>query len=133
MSRDNFSMLYALFEDLSAGPVKTEEELWDYIIRKTSSVIGCHAATFFEADEVKKTLTFRRSTGPVGADIMGVSFGYQGIAGWCGKPEAYPGQRPRRGSAVHQKGGFGHGFQDQERHSRPRGFRRQTFRRGGIH
>lgn len=83
MSRDCFSMLYALFEDLSAGPARTEEELWDYLIRKTSSVIGCHAATYFEADEAKRTLTFRKSTGPVGGDIVGVSFGYQGIAGWC--------------------------------------------------
>ena len=83
MSRDCFSMLYSLFEDFSAGPAKTEEELWDYLIRKTSSVIGCHAATYFEADEAKKTLTFRQSTGPVGADVTGVSFGYQGIAGWC--------------------------------------------------
>lgn len=83
MSRDYFPMLYALFDDLSAGQAKTEDELWDYLIRKTSSVVECHAATYFEADEAKKTLTFKRSTGPVGADITGVSFGYQGIAGWC--------------------------------------------------
>lgn len=83
MSRDHFALLYALFEDFSSGPAKTEDELWDYLIRKTSSVIGCHAATYFEADEDKKTLTFRRSIGPVAADLAGVSFGYQGIAGWC--------------------------------------------------
>ena len=83
MNRDHFALLYALFEDFSACHAKTEEELWDYLIRKASSVIGCHAATYFEADEVIKTLTFRQSIGPVGADLVGVSFGYQGIAGWC--------------------------------------------------
>jgi PAS domain-containing protein len=83
MSRDHFALLYALFEDFSSGQAKTEDDLWDYLIRKTSSVIGCHAATYFEADEARKTLTFRRSIGPVGADLAGVSFGYQGIAGWC--------------------------------------------------
>ena len=83
MIRDYFSLLHALFEDFSTVQVKTEEELWEDLIRKTSSVIGCHAATYFEADEAKKTLTFKRSTGPVGADVTGVSFSYQGIAGWC--------------------------------------------------
>ena len=83
MSRDHFALLYALFEDFSFGRAKTEDELWDFLIRKTSSVIGCHAATYFEADETKKTLTFGHSIGPVGADLEGVSFGYQGIAGWC--------------------------------------------------
>ncbi|MFA6434421.1 MAG: GAF domain-containing protein [Elusimicrobiales bacterium] len=83
MSRDHFALLYALFEDFSSGQAKTEDELWDHLIRKTSSVIGCHAATYFEADEAKRTLTFRKSIGPVGADLTGVSFGYQGIAGWC--------------------------------------------------
>ena len=83
MSRDHFALLYALFEDFSSGQTKTEDELWDCLIRKTSSVIGCHAATYFEADETIKTLTFRQSIGPVGADLVGVSFGYQGISGWC--------------------------------------------------
>lgn len=83
MSSDHFALLYALFEDFSSGQAKTEDELWDFLIRKTSSVIGCHAATYFEADEARKTLTFRQSIGPVAADLAGVSFAYQGIAGWC--------------------------------------------------
>ncbi|MEI7480860.1 MAG: GAF domain-containing protein [Elusimicrobiota bacterium] len=83
MNRDYFSMLYGMFEDFSSGKAKTEDELWDYLIRKTSSVIGCQAATYLEADEAKKTLTFKQCIGPVSASLTGVSFGYQGIAGWC--------------------------------------------------
>ncbi|OGS08132.1 MAG: hypothetical protein A2270_03570 [Elusimicrobia bacterium RIFOXYA12_FULL_51_18] len=83
MNSGHFPLLYSLVEDFSTGRTRTEEELWDYLIRKTSSVIGCHAATYFEVDEVQKTLTFRHSIGPVGADLSGVSFGYQGIVGWC--------------------------------------------------
>ncbi len=83
MNRDYFSMLYGLFEDFSSGKAKTEDELWDYLIKKASSVIGCQAATYLEADEAKRTLTFKQCIGPVSANLMGVSFGYQGIAGWC--------------------------------------------------
>jgi PAS domain-containing protein len=83
MTHDHFSKLYALFKDFSADQPKTEGELWDYLIKKTSSVIGCHAATYFEADEAKKTLAFQKSIGPVGAELIGMSFAYQGIAGWC--------------------------------------------------
>jgi len=83
MTPDYFETAAAFFEDFPAAPVKSEEELWDYFIRKTASAIGCHAATVFEADEIKKILTFKKSTGPVAGDLEGVSFGYQGIAGWC--------------------------------------------------
>ncbi|MBU2483229.1 MAG: GAF domain-containing protein, partial [Proteobacteria bacterium] len=83
MSIDYFETAAALFEDFSAAPLQSEEELWEYLIRKTAPAIECHAATVFEADEIKKTLTFRKSIGPVGRDLVGVSFGYQGIAGWC--------------------------------------------------
>lgn len=83
MTRDHFSLLYSLCDDFTKVQDKSEEERWDYLIRKTSSVIGCHAATYFEVDEAKKNLTFRKSIGPAGSDLAGVSFGYQGIAGWC--------------------------------------------------
>lgn len=83
MIRDHFAVLYQLFEELSSGPVRREDELWDALIRKGSAAVGSEAATYFEADETKRTLTFRRSQGPVGEDIIGMSFGYQGIAGWC--------------------------------------------------
>jgi len=83
MTGDPFSALYALFEELSAGRNKTEEELWNYLIQKASAALSCEAATYFEAEENQRTLTFRSSVGPLGEDIVGVSFAYQGIAGWC--------------------------------------------------
>ncbi|MBI4800992.1 MAG: GAF domain-containing protein [Elusimicrobia bacterium] len=83
MTADYFETAAALFEDFSLAPLKSEEELWDYLIRKAASAVECHAATIFEADEIKKTLTFKKSIGPVGRELEGLSFGYQGIAGWC--------------------------------------------------
>lgn len=83
MTSDYFDTAMVLFEDFSTAQLQTEDELWDYLIRKAASAVGCHAATVFEADEVKKTLTFKKSIGPVGGELEGVSFGYQGIAGWC--------------------------------------------------
>lgn len=83
MNRDYFALLYGLFEDFSSGRPRTEDEICEALIRKTSSAIGCGAAAWFETDEARRTLTFRQSTGPVGADLPGVSFGYRGAAGWC--------------------------------------------------
>jgi len=80
---DHFLALSGLFDEFYSSKAMTEEELWDWLIRRTSAVIGCEAATYFEAEEKQKTLTFKQSIGPVGGDIVGVSFGYQGIAGWC--------------------------------------------------
>ena len=60
-------------------------DLWDFLSRAGAPLVGCHAASFFETDDVRKTLTFRNSTGPVGKDLLGVSFGYQGVAGECAK------------------------------------------------
>jgi PAS domain-containing protein len=84
MIRDHFAALCALFKEFSAeGPAKTEDELWNYLIRSVSAAVECEAATYFEAEETQKTLAFKCSLGPVGEDVIGVSFAYQGIAGWC--------------------------------------------------
>lgn len=83
MSPEHITLMHALFKDFFLGKNKTEGELWDSLIRKTASVVGCHAATYFEADDTSRTLTFRQSIGPVGASLSGVSFPYQGIVGWC--------------------------------------------------
>lgn len=83
MTSDHFETAAALFEDFAAAPLQSEDEIWEYLIRKTAAAVECHAATIFEVDEVKKTLTFKKSLGPVGGELEGLSFGYQGIAGWC--------------------------------------------------
>ena len=83
MNRDYFSLLYKLFDDISSGQAKTEDEVWDSLLRETCSVISCHSGTYFENDEARKILTFRQCIGPVGPDLIGVSFGYRGAAGWC--------------------------------------------------
>lgn len=69
--------------DLPAEAAKGEEALWEYLARRGAGIVNCFAASFFEADDVKKRLTFRKSIGPVGADLVGVSFGYQGVVGFC--------------------------------------------------
>jgi len=83
MTCDHFAALYSFFEELPGGPAKSEDELWDRLIKKVSAALTCEAATYFEAEETQKTLTFKRSIGPLGEDVFGVSFAYQGIAGWC--------------------------------------------------
>lgn len=70
-------------EGLPEEAAKGEDALWEYLAKRGSGIVNCHAASFFEADEVKKRLTFRKSIGPVGEELVGVSFGYQGVAGFC--------------------------------------------------
>jgi PAS domain-containing protein len=70
-------------EALPAEAAKGEEALWEYLARRGAGIVNCFAASFFEADDLKKRLTFKKSIGPVGADLVGVSFGYQGVVGFC--------------------------------------------------
>lgn len=74
--------LAALLRDMAA-PFASEEVAWDDLVRKTASYMGCHSVSYFEADPDRKTLTFKKAIGPVGADLVGVTFGYQGIVGFC--------------------------------------------------
>lgn len=69
--------------DLPAEAAKGEEALWEYLARRGAGIVNCHAASFFEADDVKKRLTFKKSIGPVGGDLVGLAFGYQGVVGFC--------------------------------------------------
>ena len=70
-------------DELPAESAKGEEALWDYLARRGAGIVNCFAASFFEADDSKKRLTFRKSIGPVGGDLVGVSFPYQGVVGFC--------------------------------------------------
>ena len=75
-----------LFSKFSAGLAANAGSgyaLWDFLTRAGAPALGCQAASFFEADEAKKILTFKTSIGPVGRDLAGVSFAYQGVAGDC--------------------------------------------------
>ena len=69
-------------EDLPAESAKGEDALWDYLTRRGAGIVNCHAASFFDADDVKHLLTFKKSVGPVSGDLVGVSFGYQGVVGF---------------------------------------------------
>jgi len=80
---DPLALISKFSEDLPGEAAKGEEALWDYLSRRGAGVLNCHAASFFEADDVKKRLTFKKSIGPVGGDLLGVSFGYQGVVGFC--------------------------------------------------
>ena len=80
---ENRLELFSKFSEGLAADAGSVDALWDFLTRAGASLLGCHAASFFEAEEVKKTLTFKTSIGPVGKDLAGVSFAYQGAAGDC--------------------------------------------------
>jgi PAS domain-containing protein len=80
---DSLELISKFTEGLSAESAKGEEALWEYLARRGAGIVNCHAASFFEADDAKKRLTFKKSIGPVGGDLVGVSFGYQGVVGFC--------------------------------------------------
>jgi PAS domain-containing protein len=80
---DIIELLTKFSDDMAAENPQGEDALWDYLVRRGAGLLGCHAASFFEADDAKRRLTFRKSTGPVGGDLVGLSFGYQGVAGFC--------------------------------------------------
>lgn len=80
---DTIDLLLKFSEDLELEKPLNEDVLWDYLVRKGSGLLSCHAASFFEADDIKRRLTFKKSIGPVGGMLEGVSFGYQGVVGAC--------------------------------------------------
>jgi len=80
---DIIDLLTRFCEDMAAEKLQGEDAVWEYLVRRGAGLLNCHAASFFEADEVKRRLTFKKSTGPVGAELVGLSFGYQGVAGFC--------------------------------------------------
>jgi len=80
---DSLELISKFAADLPAEAAKGEEALWEYLARRGAGIVNCHAASFFEADDVRKRLTFKKSIGPVGGDLVGVSFGYQGVVGFC--------------------------------------------------
>ncbi|OGR62764.1 MAG: hypothetical protein A2X31_06535 [Elusimicrobia bacterium GWB2_63_22] len=80
---DPLELISKFAADLPAEAAKGEEALWDYLARRGAGIVNCHAASFFEADDAKKRLTFKKSIGPVGGDLVGVAFGYQGVVGFC--------------------------------------------------
>jgi len=80
---DTIDLLLKFNSDLAAEKPQAEEAVWDFLVRRGAGLLGCHAASFFEADDKRRALTFRKSIGPVGGDLVGVSFPYQGAAGAC--------------------------------------------------
>lgn len=80
---DTLELLLKFSEDLAVENPREEDALWDYLVRKGAGLLSCHAASFFEADETKRRLTFKKSIGPVGGDLVGLAFGYQGVVGAC--------------------------------------------------
>ncbi|MEA3306590.1 MAG: GAF domain-containing protein [Elusimicrobiota bacterium] len=80
---DHYLKCQSAINEFLAKKFQNEEEIWDFFIRQSSSFVGSIVATFFETDEKKRTLSIKNSIGPVGEDIKGVSFGYEGIVGWC--------------------------------------------------
>jgi PAS domain-containing protein len=70
-------------DEFLAKKFQNEEEIWDFFIRKSSSLLNSIVATYFEADDKKKIFSIKNSIGPVGEDIKGVGFPYEGIVGWC--------------------------------------------------
>jgi len=80
---DTLELLLKFSDDLALENPPSEDALWNYLVRKGAGLLNCHAASFFEADDVKRRLTFKHSIGPVGGDLVGLGFGYQGAVGAC--------------------------------------------------
>ena len=81
--RDIVELLYKFTDEICRKENYTEDELWDYLVHRGCGILNCHAATMFGADENRKTLTFLKTAGPVGADLIGVTFPYSGVVGAC--------------------------------------------------
>ncbi len=73
----------SFIDEFLAKKFQNEEEIWDFFIRNSSSLLNSIVATYFEADDKKKIFSIKNSIGPVGEDIKGVGFPYEGIVGWC--------------------------------------------------
>lgn len=80
---DMLDFIQKFAADLPAEAAKGEDALWDNLARRGAGIVNCFAASFFEADDIKKRLTFKKSIGPVGGDLVGISFPYQGVVGFC--------------------------------------------------
>ncbi|MCG2725437.1 MAG: GAF domain-containing protein [Elusimicrobia bacterium] len=80
---DHYLKCQSVINEFLLKKFQNEDEIWDFFIRNSSSLLGSIVATYFEADDKKRTVSVKSSIGPVGEDIKGVSFGYEGIVGWC--------------------------------------------------
>ena len=81
-------MLVKFTSGISQEKLPDEQALYDYLVKKGSGVLNCHAATLFAVDSKKKMLTFIKSIGPVGKDLMGVSLPYKGVVGACAEKKS---------------------------------------------
>lgn len=80
---DRLELLAKFTTGISQVKLPDENALYDYLVRQGAGVLECHAATLFSIDKKNKTFRFLKSTGPVGTDLMGVSFPFSGIVGAC--------------------------------------------------
>lgn len=60
-----------------------EDPVWEALLKASTSLLNCEAGTVFEADEKRKIISVRKSLGKFAQLISNLSFGYQGICGWC--------------------------------------------------
>ena len=58
MIRDHFAALYSLLEDFPSDASRTEDDIWDNLIKTGAAAVGSEAATYFEAEEKQRMLTF---------------------------------------------------------------------------
>jgi len=79
----NSKELNLLIGQLEHIKFNDEEEGWGEFIKFISERFYCEAASYFLIDESKKIISFSKAIGPNSEDLIGVSFGYTGIVGWC--------------------------------------------------
>lgn len=82
-NESKMDMLVKFTSGISQEKLLDEAGLYDYLVKRGSGVLNCHAATLFSVDKEKRVFRFIRSTGPVGPDLMGVSFPFKGVVGAC--------------------------------------------------
>ncbi len=75
--------LEKIVREASDVSFSSEIEIWSYALNTVSKAIRAQSATYFSADEERKFLTFETVIGPKSEELKGISFSYEGAAGWC--------------------------------------------------
>ena len=83
MNEQRLKKLLEIIGGFHKTPPKNEDALWDQLLNNACAMLGCSAGTFFEADDKMRVLTVKKCVGEHAELLSNLSFGYQGLCGWC--------------------------------------------------
>jgi|YNPMSStandDraft_1061717.scaffolds.fasta_scaffold00403_7 GAF domain-containing protein len=70
---------------LKLSSIKEEREIIEFTLDYVMEILKSESATYFSANDNKKILTFEIVRGPNNDILLGVSFSYEGVVGWCAR------------------------------------------------